>query len=125
MPRRSLDFVEVKFLDNSATVAKLKKMAEEVIVADGNVNAVFLFGSLSEGTATPESDADIMIMVREAEGRFIDRGDDYRKYFDSADLEISIQIFVYTEEEIERMLRSGNDFIKTVVDSRLILSERK
>jgi len=125
MPRQSTDFVEVIYLDNAAAVAALKKTAEALIASNANVIRVFLFGSLAEGTATPESDADIMIIVREAEGRFFDRGDDYLKYFDRANLEIGIQFFVYTVEEIDSMLKSGNDFIKTVVASGLILSERK
>jgi predicted nucleotidyltransferase len=125
MPRQSTDFVEVIYLDNAAAVAALKKTAEALIASNANVIRVYLFGSLAEGTATPESDADIMIIVREAEGRFFDRGDDYLKYFDRANLEIGIQFFVYTVEEIDSMLKSGNDFIKTVVASGLILSERK
>ena len=125
MPRQSTDFVEVIYLDNAAAVAALKKTAEALIASNANVVRVFLFGSLAEGMATPESDADIMIIVREAEGRFFDRGDDYLKYFDRANLEIGIQFFVYTVEEIDSMLKSGNDFIKTVVASGLILSERK
>jgi len=125
MPRQSSDFVEVIYLDNSAAVAGLKKTAEALVAFDDNVVRVFLFGSLAEGMATPESDADITIVVHKAEGRFFDRGDDYLKYFNRANLEIGIQLFVYTAEEIDGMLKSGNDFIKTVVASGLILSARK
>ena len=99
MPNESSSSVEVIFLDNAAAVDVLASAARELVEGDENVVRVCLFGSLADGTATPESDADILVVVREAEGRFFDRGDEYKTYLSSTGLGIGIELFVYTETE--------------------------
>lgn len=124
MPKKLPSSVEVEFLDNEVARAALEKAAEALVESDGNVKKIYLFGSLADGSATPESDADVLIVVRKAGGRFFNRADDYREYFDGLNLAIYVELFVYTEEEIGRMLGSRNDFIKTVLGTGVVLSRR-
>ncbi len=124
MPPKSSSSVEVIYLDNAAAVAALREAAGKLVDADDNVVRVCLFGSLADGSATPDSDADILIVVREAEGRFFDRGDEYKGYFNPAGLRIGTEIFVYTEAELERMNSTGNPFIKEVLATAEVLAER-
>jgi predicted nucleotidyltransferase len=124
LPNESSISVEVIFLDNAAVVDTLRSAARELVEGDENVVRVCLFGSLADGTATPESDADILIVVREAEGRFFDRGDEYKTYLSSTGLGIGIELFVYTETELERMNSAGNPFIKEILATAEVLGER-
>ena len=125
MRRRSSRFAEVIYLDNEAAVAALREGAAELLASDANVTRVYLFGSLADGTATPESDADILVVVRRAGGRFFDRGDAYREHFARADIGVGLEIFVYTGREVDRMLAAGNDFIAAALTGALTLAERE
>jgi len=118
----SLSSVEVIFLDNAAAVEKLENAAKALKKEDRNVLFISLFGSLAEGTATPESDADVIVVVREAEERFIDRGDEYREYFNEAGLDIAVELFVYQLDEFKRMAESGNDFIGEIIKTGVLLA---
>ncbi len=52
-----------RFLDQDAAIEALKACAHEAKAACDLVVAVHLFGSLAAGTATPRSDADVVVEV--------------------------------------------------------------
>jgi len=119
----SLSSVEVTFLNNAAAVAALRTGAARLVAADANVVRVCLFGSLAAGKATPASDADVRVVVKEARGRWADRGDAYRGYFRAADVGVWVELFVYAEDELARMAAGGNDFIKTILAEAVVVAE--
>ncbi len=80
---------------------------------------VVLFGSVAEYRETASSDVDILLVVKECRERFIDRFIEFSDFFEG--LELGVDIFVYTQKEIER-----NDIplARTVLKRGKILFER-
>jgi predicted nucleotidyltransferase len=76
-----------------------------------NVKDVILFGSLT-GLYTARSDADIMVIVKRDERRPMDRIPEYLAYFE---IGMPVEVFVWTEEEIECAKREKNPFIFSVL----------
>jgi len=95
--KRSYGSVKVFWLDRDRAVSLLRERAERLVRERKDVLAVILFGSLAEGRATPGSDADILILLRSSDVRFIDRSLVFSSYFDHAGM--PVEIFCYTEEE--------------------------
>jgi len=92
--------VKVFWLDRQLAYANSVQAAHKLGLNIPTVLRVILFGSLADGTALPSSDADILIVVKNSNLRFIDRSEQYRAYF--SDIGLGIDLFVYTEQEIAR-----------------------
>ncbi len=74
------------------------------------VDEAYIFGSYSAGTHRPDSDIDI-ILVKETSTSFPDRALEFTDLFD---LYPSMDIFVYTSDELNRQLNNNVGFWKTV-----------
>ena len=96
--KKSYGSVKVFWLNKEFLKEKLKESAHKLIQEKPEVEKVVLFGSLAKNCATAFSDADILIAVAFSDKRFIDRPDEFRKYFEG--LGLSVDLFVYTQEEI-------------------------
>ena len=59
--QRIYDAVEQSILDLDAAIDELRTCAERLRTERDAVVAVYLFGSLAAGTATPHSDADLLV----------------------------------------------------------------
>jgi len=94
------DSVKVFWLDRQLAYENSVQAARKLGLNIPTVLRVILFGSLANGTALPSSDADILIVVKDSNLRFIDRSEQYSAYF--ADIGLGIDLFVYTEAEIAR-----------------------
>lgn len=77
---------------------EIKQIAFEIAEAL-HPQQVLLFGSYAEGTATDESDLDLLIVMRSSEPRY-KRSAMVRKLFWPP--KVSMDILVYTPEEVER-----------------------
>ena len=76
----------------------IKKYVRELKNHNIPVQEVILFGSVAAGKATPASDVDIVITIKESDRRFIDRSLRFLGYFSEADL--GVDIFAYTLDEL-------------------------
>ncbi|MBI4553820.1 MAG: nucleotidyltransferase domain-containing protein [Candidatus Latescibacteria bacterium] len=85
MPRLFFPSSGARWLDRPAVIVALRRAAHRLRRERPDVEAVYLFGSLATGTATPRSDADILIVVRapvRGDARsLIDRIPDYLSFF--------------------------------------------
>ncbi len=72
------------------------------------IEQVLLFGSLARGDAVPGSDADLLLILSSAELPFLER---IPRYLPEG-LPLGVDLFPYTQEEIDRMLAEGNQFIR-------------
>ncbi len=95
----------------------------EVARATGALKAV-VFGSFARQSQTKRSDLDLMFIEDTTED-FLDRIGRYLellrqkpplKFFD-------IDVFVYTPEELEQMLREGNKFLQRILREGILLYE--
>ncbi len=103
--------VKVFWLNREAAFTSLKKIARKIKKENKNIEAIYLFGSLAEGRATPRSDADVLILLKHSEKRFMDRPLDFMDYF--AEFPLAVDLFCYTVEEskssnfVSKILRKG------------------
>lgn len=92
------------------------------IVQAFNPEQIILFGSLVWGKAGPDSDADLFI-VKETQNSTRD----VAREIDGAlwGRTIPLDIIVYTPEGVQRSLKSGNLFIRDIVERGKVLYERR
>lgn len=80
-----------------------------------SIDSIYLFGSFAKKQIHEGSDIDLLI-IGDFKERFIDR---IGKILGLTDL--PIEPLVYTPEEIDNMIKNGNPFIKTVMESGINL----
>ncbi len=105
----SLNSVRVFWLEQDKLIEELHRIALEIGRRDDNVKMIVLFGSLAEKRAVPGSDADILIILKEDERRFLDRIEEWLGRFS---IDFPVEVFPYTEKEMDvpivrEALRSG------------------
>lgn len=106
LQRQYLDGVRILSVDENSLRESLKKISVRIKAEHPEVNEIILFGSFSKKDYTPYSDIDIAIIVDKTDKRFIERPDDYIDYF--IDIPFDTNLVVYSREEIDRMVMSGN-----------------
>ena len=109
----SLGSVKILSIDNNALFDSLKTVSSEIKSRFPYVKRILLFGSFAREDYTPESDVDILIIVKYEHAPFIQRKDVFFSYFEKIPLDINL--LVYTEEELSKMMASGNFFIVNVM----------
>ena len=92
---------KTRFLNKKKVVEKLSKLALRAKAKDKNIKKIILFGSLANDTYTGISDADVLIILRESKQRFMDRIPKLIFYF--IDTPVPVDVFPYTEEEVENI----------------------
>ncbi|MFW6105253.1 MAG: nucleotidyltransferase domain-containing protein [Chloroflexota bacterium] len=111
----SSNSVKVFWLDQESLLREIHKVAREVGNKNENVLKIVLFGSLTEKTAVPGSDADILIVLRAYKKPFIDRMGEWLEKFA---IDFPVEIFPYTEEEL------NNSFASQAMRTGITLFER-
>jgi predicted nucleotidyltransferase len=117
-----LSSVKVRFLDPGRPIEALKRISHEILKRDPNILGIYLFGSLVKGTYAPGSDADILILLKDDQRRFIDRIPEFLRHYLNAP--IATDVFPYTKQEIQQMIADQNPFIMTLWKEKIILAER-
>ena len=67
MPNVFTTFASSRFIDREAVVAALRDCANRLREQEPAIIGVHLFGSFATGTATPRSDADIVVEIADAD----------------------------------------------------------
>ena len=101
------------------------KTLEEIrdrVVSAYDPDRIILFGSRSTGTATEESDYDLLIL-KETRSRPIDRRIEVEKILE--DRAVPLDILVYTPQEMNYLYSIGSPFIEEVIDTGRVLYMRK
>lgn len=110
------------------TIEQRKKLLEEELKRILNVlkeeykpEKVILFGSLADGNIHEWSDIDLLI-IKKTEKRPIER---ILEICQLAKLKVGIDLFVYTPEEFNMLIKEGASFITTVVKEGEVLYEKR
>ena len=98
---RSYGSVKVYWLDLEALIEALRAIAARLASFHPEIARVVLFGSVADCTATPPSDADLLLVVRGAKEPWHQRLAPYQAHF--ADLAFPVDLFVYAPEEVNRL----------------------
>jgi predicted nucleotidyltransferase len=120
MPTPSSDSARVTFLDAPAAVARLRAAAGQACARDPNIAAVVLFGSLATGGATPLSDADLLVVLRQDARRVIDRVCDYAQPFET--LGLAVHVLPWTTAELASRLADGDPFAREILRTGVVLA---
>ena len=99
MLKKSSLMRKAKFLDKDNVIEKLSKLALKAKSKDPNIKKILLFGSIADNTYTLRSDADILVVLREDQTRFIDRIPKFLFLFAGAP--VPVDVFPYTEKEVQ------------------------
>lgn len=110
----------VTFLDAEAVRARLRRASEALCARDSNVLGVLLFGSLATGTATPGSDADLLVLLRSDARRVVDRIPDYSRPFEMPGF--GVDVWPWTQGELGRRLRGDDRFARELLETGLTLA---
>ncbi|OQX81525.1 MAG: hypothetical protein B6D56_02320 [Candidatus Omnitrophica bacterium 4484_70.1] len=110
--KKSYGSVKVFWLNKELLKKELVKIAKKIKSCNDNVKDIILFGSVKEDKATPFSDIDISIIVKKSSKRFIERPLEFIDYF--KEIPLGVDLFVYTEEEVER---KNNPFLSYILSS--------
>lgn len=83
---------------------------------------IILFGSQVRGEADEHSDLDFVV-IKKTDKRFLERMIEVAKLID--DELGQVDVFVYTPEEFQRMVKWGNPFIENVLREGKVVYEKK
>jgi len=97
----------VFWLDRPGIVSDLRKAVDELVERCPEIERVVLFGSMARGDAVPGSDADLLVVLRQSDLPFIERG---ARYYLSG-LGVGVDVLAYTQDELSRMLDERNPFV--------------
>ena len=106
MPETSSSFAEVRFIDRGQILSDLRRVVAESKARYPEIVAVYLFGSLVQGTWTADSDADLFIVVRTIFKTFSDSCR-YQIYSPS----IPTDSLVYSEADFERLRQDPSSLV--------------
>jgi predicted nucleotidyltransferase len=109
-------------LDRDGTIARLRDRARALLKSRPDVLEVRLFGSLARGNATPGSDADLFITVRDGAGPLLERIPSLARHF--AGVGIGCDVIVHTESERDALVRRHDAFARAVIGEGLLLAQR-
>jgi len=109
MLEQSSNFAEVRFLDLEKVISDLRSAASQVKASHPEVAKVFLFGSLTDGTWTADSDADLIVVVRKLFPDILARSQ-YQIHVAS----IATDTLVYSQEEFDRLRLDPGSFLSQI-----------
>ncbi len=106
MRDKSLSSVEVRFLDYEQVLNDLRLAAARAKNSYPEMVRVLLIGSLTQGTWTASSDADLVVVVRRQFAGILERSR-YQIYTHS----IPTDTLVYSEDEFAALARDPSTFL--------------
>ncbi len=82
---------------------------------------VIVYGSFARGDIHEGSDLDLVIIKSDIPQNFLKRIDEILDFCDGT---IVVEPLVYKQSELNKMLKEGNDFIRTVIKEGSVVYER-
>ena len=117
MQKRSFRSVKITYFDMAGVRRAAQDFAARLAAEHPEVLRVVLFGSVATGEAAPGSDADFLVIISHSDKEFLDRISDYRPHH----FPVGVDVFAYTEEELEQMLREGSFFLRRALAEGITL----
>lgn len=99
--------VKVTWFDRQGVEQALGDHVRRLTGRHPEIEEVILFGSLVSGTPVPGSDVDLLLVLSHSNRSFLDRIPAYLP----TGFPVSVDVFPYTREELERMTADGNHLV--------------
>jgi len=100
--------VKITYLDRALVLEQLKQAVIALARLRPEIERVILFGSLATGRAVPGSDADLLVLLSHSDRPFLAR----IPLYIPERCRIGVDVFPYTQTEIQEMQTVGNPFIR-------------
>ena len=95
--------------------------ARDLAKRHSEIDEIWLFGSLARGQAVPGSDADVLLVLQDCDLPFLERAVRYQPEFCG----VGVDLFTYTQKELEQMEGAGHQFPGSVKTERVCLFKRQ
>lgn len=92
------------------------------VLQQGGALKAILFGSYARGDADEYSDLDLIIIVAESQWPFVERFKDFMALWHVSPVK-SLEVFVYTRNELAQMQRTGNVFLAHALEEGEVIYE--
>ena len=99
-------------------ISQIEEFARRICL-EFDAEKVVLFGSYAEGTATEDSDVDLLV-IASFEGRSVDQSVKIRMKLRP---EFPIDLLVRTPQKVRQRIEMGDDFIKEILEEGTVLYE--
>ncbi len=115
---KKLSLLSRNFYKNKKEILnELIEAIQKLLNIRDDITKIIIFGSIIDERFGIGSDADILIILKESQyKRFFDRIPEFLDFFNK-NVSIPVDLFIYTEDEIEKMINKNNLFIKRVLSS--------
>ncbi len=104
--------VRIRYFDKKLVEESLRGYLKEMEEKHPEVERVLLFGSFVRNECVPGSDIDLLVILSESEESFLER---IPRFLPSR-FPVGVDVFPYTAEEVEKMMREGNFFIRRALE---------
>ncbi|MGC8784715.1 MAG: nucleotidyltransferase domain-containing protein [Armatimonadota bacterium] len=111
--------MKVTWFDYSAVWEAVKRFAQELVEQFEEVEEVRVFGSLVRRECVPGSDVDVLILLRDHPLPFHER---IPLFLPRHPMPVSVDVFPYTRQEVEKMLREGNHFLRQAMEEGIVVA---
>jgi predicted nucleotidyltransferase len=112
--------VKVTYFDSEAVWLATRELANEIGSHFPEVDRVLVFGSLARGDVAPGSDVDLLLILSASDLTFLDRPARYHP----EKFPVGLDIFAYTQAELEAMLNDNNFFVRRALREGVPVFER-
>ena len=121
MQRKLSHSVRIRYFDKKLVEESLRGYLKEIEGKHPEVERVLLFGSFVRNESVPGSDIDLLVILRESEESFLKR---IPRFLPSR-FPVGVDVFPYTEKEVEKMKGEGNFFIRKVLEEGVEVFRKK
>ena len=119
MPRLSSPSVKITYFNRALVWRRLRRFVSELAKTHPEVRKVILFGSLARGDAVPGSDVDLIVVLSATDKAFLER----IPLYTPSPFPVGIDVFPYTQQEMETMLQEKNPFLRQALAEGITLFE--
>jgi predicted nucleotidyltransferase len=113
--------VKIFWLTLDEVKGRLTKAAQKLTRRHPAIAEIGVFGSLARGQAVPDSDADVLLVLKECDLPFLERTAHYQPEF----CDVGLDLFAYTRKELEERERAGHQFLQRLKAERVCLFKRR
>ena len=117
MQRKLSPSVRITYFDKEIVWNALEQFVAELAGKNREIKRILLFGSLARGESVPGSDVDLLIVLNDSDKSFLDRIPEYMP----SKFPVGVDVFPYTETELESMIKDGNFFLKRALEEGIEL----
>ncbi len=121
MQRKLSRSVKIRYFDKKLVEESLRGYLKEIEEKHPEVKRVLLFGSFVRDECVPGSDIDLLLILSASEETFMER---IPRFLPSR-FPVGMDVFPYTEEELEKMKEEGNFFIRRALEEGVEVFRRR